>query len=173
MPKGQYERKPKQDFSEGTTTTATEIASVPSVQEIVEARLKIVKGPRDRRAMLEKMVGMIFRPHTTPSANCEYIWERDGQLYSITVKAETMHPRELVSNEYYGGNQTFITSMRGNTVIATNDPRRKHEIEPDPGPQVFCKSADGECFTLTCKEFLDMVNENHARVVSVVVRNNR
>lgn len=166
MPKGQYERKPR-------TQAVEQPPAAPAVQAVLDDRMQVQRGPRGRTAVIEQMVGMAFRPHTSPMAGYEYIWEKDGKLFSITVKGETLRPREITSSEYYGGgNQNFVTLMRENAVIGTNDPRRKHEIEPDPGPKVFCKSASGECFTLTPDEFLDLVNENRARAVALAKRNN-
>jgi hypothetical protein len=166
MPKGQYERKSRNQAAEQPLAT-------PAVQAVLDDRMQVQRGPRGRTAVIEQMVGMAFRPHSAPMAGYEYIWEKDGQLFSITVKGETVHPREITSSEYYGsGNQNFVTHMRENTVIATNDPRRKAEIGPDPGPKVFCKSATGDCFTLTPSEFLDLVNENRARAVALAKRNN-
>jgi hypothetical protein len=165
MPKGVYDR---------SKTKTHDPDANPTVQEIVDARMQMeVPAEHDRIAVIEKMAGMTFSPHMAPRAGYEYIWEQDGKLYSIIVKDETVYPREMVSNEFHGGSHVFITKYREGKIIETNDPRLRKQIQPDPGPKVFCKNAAGECFELTVGDFLELVNKHRAKAVCLARKAHR
>lgn len=123
-----------------------------------------------RMEELENLAGFDFRPHRIARAGYEYIWEKDGKPYSLHVKAETTLPSEITSAEFYGGNRNFRTQYRGGVCISTNDPRRKDEVQKDPGPQVWCNTPSGKRIVLPIEEFLDLVNKYKARAVSTTVR---
>lgn len=97
------------------------------------------------------------------SIGWEYFWREGDSEFRYYVSGETVGIRIEQNSEFYGGNQYFQSRFRGPVLVDTTDPREKHKIEPDPGPEVEVIGGSGQCVTMKVSEFLELINKNNAK----------
>ena len=93
----------------------------------------------------------------------EFFWRKSGKDYRYYVSGETVGLRVEHNEEFYGGNQHFVSRYRGFVLVSSTDPRLQKKIEPDPGPEIQAKGGNGKCTTMPVSEFLGIVNKNKAK----------
>jgi len=105
----------------------------------------------------------VWERHTVAYPHSEYFWSRGGKMYALVCNASTQNLTVERNAEFHGGNKYYHYTYRGRVLVDTNDPRRKKEIEPDPGPSVTVTTAGGTTRTMKVEEFLALVNSNRAQ----------
>jgi hypothetical protein len=92
----------------------------------------------------------------------EYFWNKDGKFYRYYISGESVGLKIETSSEYNRGERRFWYKFRGLDLIDTNDARRKKEVVPDAGPQVWIDGPSGTK-VVSVDQFLSMINENKAK----------
>lgn len=122
----------------------------------------------ERASMLEAIAAAPeFEPHMVAQVGYRYAWEIAGKPYSFVVK-DVVNLSRVTSAEFHGGNRHYFYDYREGVLVATNDPRKAKQVEPDPGPIVKVKTAAGGTIEVRPDEFLELVNKHKARKIRVL-----